>query len=92
MANNIKLTPALLKKIVLEEKRKIMETLEQGKEDSEKVKAEEVDADEQAEVLEKDIDFIAALKIQESILKKKYAKVQAAKKRLVKKISESKAK
>lgn len=89
MANNIKLTPALLKKIVLEEKRKIMETLEQGKEDSEKVKAEEVDADEQAEVLEKDIDFIAALKIQESILKKKYAKVQAAKKRLVKKISES---
>ena len=92
MANNIKLTPALLKKIVLEEKRKIMETLEQGKENSEKVKAEEVDADEQAEVLEKDIDFIAALKIQESILKKKYAKVQAAKKRLVKKISESKAK
>ena len=92
MANNIKLTPALLKKIVLEEKRKIMETLEQGKEDSEKVKADEVDADEQAEVLEKDIDFIAALKIQESILKKKYAKVQAAKKRLVKKISESKAK
>lgn len=92
MANNIKLTPALLKKIVLEEKRKIMETLEQGKEDSEKVKADEVDADEQAEVLEKDIDFIAALKIQESILKKKYAKVQAAKKRLVKKITESSTK
>ena len=92
MAKNVKLTPALLKKLVMEEKRKIMETLEQGKEDSEKVKAEEVDADEQAESLEKDIDFIAALKIQESILKKKYAKVQAAKKRLVKKISESKTK
>jgi predicted phage gp36 major capsid-like protein len=92
MAKNIKLTPTLLKKLVMEEKRKIMETLEQGKEDSEKVKAEEVDADEQAEALEKDIDFIAALKIQESILKKKYAKVQAAKKRLVKKISESKTK
>ena len=92
MAKNIKLTPTLLKKLVMEEQRKIMETLEQGKEDSEKVKAEEVDADEQAEALEKDIDFIAALKIQESILKKKYAKVQAAKKRLVKKISESKTK
>lgn len=91
MAKNIKLTPSLLKKIVLEEKRKIMETLEQGKEESEKVKAEELDADEQADALEKDIDFIAALKIQESILKKKYAKVQAAKRRLVKKISESKA-
>ena len=46
MAKNIKLTPTLLKKLVMEEKRKIMETLEQGKEDSEKVKAEEVDADE----------------------------------------------
>ena len=90
MAKNIKLTPSLLKKIVLEEKRKIMETLEQGKEDSEKVKADELDADEQADALEKDIDFIAALKIQESILKKKYAKVQAAKRRLVRKISESK--
>tara|TARA_A200000159_G_scaffold90790_2_gene84284 strand:- start:499 stop:774 length:276 start_codon:yes stop_codon:yes gene_type:complete len=90
MAKNIKLTPSLLKKIVLEEKKKIMETLEQGKEESEKVKAEELDADEQAEALEKDIDFIAALKIQEGILKKKYAKVQAAKRRLVKKISESK--
>lgn len=91
MANKIKLTPALLKKIVLEEKRKIMETLEQGKEDSEKVKAEELEASEQADALEKDIDFIAALKIQESILKKKYAKVQAAKRRLVKRISENKS-
>lgn len=90
MAKNIKLTPALLKKLVLEEKKKIMETLEQGKEDSEKVSAEEVDADEVADSLEKDIDFMAALKIQESILKKKYAKVQAAKKRVLKKINERK--
>jgi len=52
-----------------------------------KVKAEEVDAGEYADSLEKDIDHIAALKIQESILKRKYAKVQKAKKRLVKKIS-----
>lgn len=91
MANkNIKLTPALLKKLVLEEKRKIMETLEQEKEDSQKVKADEVDADELADALEKDIDFIAALKIQESMLKKKYRKVQAAKQRLYKKINERK--
>ena len=90
MAKNIKLTPSLLKKIVLEEKKKILETLEQGKEDSEKVAAEETDADELADALEKDIDFMAALKIQESMLKKRYAKVQAAKKRLVKKINERK--
>ena len=64
MAKNIKLTPALLKKLVLEEKRKIMETLEQNKEDSEKVKADEVDADELADALEKDIDFIINCKLQ----------------------------
>ena len=88
MAKSIKLTPSLLKRLVLEEKRKIMETLEQGKEDSEKVAADETDADELAGSLEKDIDFMAALKIQESMLKKKYKKVQAAKARLVKRINE----
>ncbi len=88
MARNIKLTPSLLRKIVLEEKRKISETLEQGKEESEKVAAEETDADELAGSLEKDIDFMAALKIQESMLKKKYKKVQVAKRRLYKKINE----
>ena len=37
--------------------------------------------------LEQNIEWMAALKIQESILKRKYAKVQKAKKRLVKKIN-----
>ena len=87
MAKKIRLTPALLKKLVLEEKRKIQETLEQGEEAVEKVDAEEVDADEMADSLEQNIEWMAALKIQESILKRKYAKVQKAKKRLVKKIS-----
>ena len=87
MAKKIKLTPALLRKLVMEEKKKIQESLEQGEESVEKVDAEEVDADEFADSLEKDIDHIAALKIQESILKRKYAKVKAAKKRLVKKIN-----
>ena len=90
MAKNIKLTPSLLRKIVLEEKKKIMETLEQGKEDSEKVDADETDASELADTLEQDIDFMAALKIKEGMLKKQYAKVQAAKKRLLKKINERK--
>jgi|TARA_R110000851_G_scaffold224074_1_gene376939 hypothetical protein len=90
MTKNIKLTPSLLRRIVLEEKKKIMETLEQGKEESEKVSAEETDADELADALEKDIDFMAALKIQESMLKKKFKKVQLAKRRLYKKINERK--
>jgi|TARA_R110002060_G_scaffold56140_10_gene66522 hypothetical protein len=87
MAKKIKLTPTLLRKLVKEEKKKIQETLEQGEESVEKVKAVEVDAGEEADSLEKDIDHIAVLKIQESILKRKYAKVKAAKKRLVKKIN-----
>ena len=90
MARNIKLTPALLKKLVMEEKRKLMETLEQGKEDSEKVSADETEADELADTLEQDIDFMAALKIKEATLKKQYAKVQAAKKRVLKRINERK--
>ena len=90
MARNVKLTPALLKKLVMEEKRKLMETLEQGKEDSEKVSADETDADELADTLEQDIDFMAALKIKEATLKKQYAKVQAAKKRVLKRINERK--
>jgi len=88
MAKKIKLTPTLLRKLVKEEKKKIQETLEQGEESIEKVKAVEVDADDQADSLEKDIDHIAVLKIQESILKRKYARVKAAKKRLVKKIND----
>lgn len=90
MARNIKLTPALLKKLVMEEKRKLMETLEQGKEDSEKVSADETEADELADTLEQDIDFMAALKIKEATLKKQYAKVQAAKKRVLRRINERK--
>ena len=90
MAKNIKLTPSLLRKIVLEEKKKIMETLEQGKEDSEAVKADEADADELADTLEQDIDFMAALKIKEATLRKQFAKVQAAKKRVLRRINERK--
>jgi CheY-specific phosphatase CheX len=87
MAKNIRLTPALLRKLVLQEKKKIQESLEKGEESVEDVHAVEVDAGDEADSLEKDIDWMAALKIQESILKKKYAKVQKAKKRLVKKIT-----
>ena len=90
MAKNIKLTPSLLRRIVLEEKKKIMETLEQGKEESETVKADETEADELADTLEQDIDFMAALKIKEATLRKQFAKVQAAKKRVLRRINERK--
>jgi len=82
MAKHIKLTPALLRKLVLEEKRKITETLEQEEEAVDKVKAEEVPADDLADSIEKDIDWIKALKIQESVLTRKMKKVKEAKRRL----------
>ena len=92
MAKQIKLTPSLLRKLVLQEKRKIQESLEQGEEEVEKVDADEVDADDLADSIEKDIDFIKALKIQESILNRKMKKVQEAKLKLEKMERFSKAK
>jgi len=82
MKKNVKLTPALLKRIIFEERKKMLETLEQGKEDSEKVKAEEVEADEFADTLEKDIDFMVALKIKENTLNKGIEKLQTSKRKV----------
>ena len=85
-----KITPNLLKKMIFEEAAKLRETLEQGKDDSEKIVVDETDADAYAQSLEKDIDYLQALKIHESILKEKLGKVLKAKKvikrRLTKKI------
>tara|TARA_E500000331_G_scaffold199855_1_gene191957 strand:+ start:67 stop:351 length:285 start_codon:yes stop_codon:yes gene_type:complete len=78
-----KLTPSLLRKIVLEEKRRIIrenDPIEAGIEDPEKVDAEETDADEYADSIEKDIDFMKVLKIQERKLKRKMKRIQEAKK------------
>lgn len=82
-----KLTPALLRRMVMEElkrsKSKISETLEQEKERPEKVKAEEVEADELADTLAKNIDYVKALKIQESQLIKRLRLVREAKRALL---------
>ena len=77
-----KLTPSLLRKIVLEEKRRIIkesDPIESGIEDPEKVSAEETDAGEEADSISKDIDFMKALKIQERKLKAKMKRIQEAK-------------
>ncbi len=74
-----KITPGLLKKMIFEEAAKLRETLEQDKEDSTKVDADETDADAYATALEKDIDYLQALKIHESILKNKLGRVLKAK-------------
>jgi hypothetical protein len=77
MARTKKLTPKLLRKLVLQEKKRIRETLESGTlEDVEKVKGEEVEADEYADSIEQDIDWMKALKIHERRLKTKLKRVQ----------------
>ena len=82
MAKIRKLTPRMLRNMVLEEKSRISEVLEQEEEDSEKIDAEETDADELADSLEKDIDYMKALKIQERKLRKNLKRVSEAKKRI----------
>jgi hypothetical protein len=75
---SVKLTPALLKRIIEEEVGKF------GPEKDVEKKAddtEEVDADEIADSLDKHIDFMKALKIEEGRLTKRLARVQEARKR-----------
>lgn len=75
-----KVTPSILKRMIVQEARKLrMEVLETGKEDPEKVAAEEVDADDLAGSIESDIDFIKALKIKEARLVRKLKEVKKVK-------------
>ena len=75
-----KLTPAVLRKIVMQE------SLSGELEPIEKVDAEEVDADELADSLEKDIDHAKVLKLEESRLRNRLRRVQSARKKIAKRI------
>ena len=91
----MKLTPAMLRKMVLQErrrlhKRRLRETsdpIADGIEDPAYANAEEVDADDQADTLEKDIDYIKALKIEERKLRKTLRRISEAKKKLRRRIN-----
>lgn len=88
----VKLTPRKLAKLVLEEKSRFVsrkknkkrkrfnEVLETGKENPEDVAADEHDADDFANTLEKDIDHLKALKIKEARIKRKLQRIQARRK------------
>jgi|TARA_R110001583_G_scaffold11663_1_gene52514 hypothetical protein len=84
-----KITPNFLKRIVVEEARKLQsESITGGElEPTEKVDAEEVEADEYADSLEKDIDHIKVLKIQEKKLVKKIKQIRETKQRLANRIA-----
>jgi hypothetical protein len=93
MSKRMKVTPELIKRLVAEEKAKLanaeslQETLETGVTEPEKVKAEEVEADEMADTLAKDVDFVKALKIEEARLVKRLNTLREAKAAAIGRIS-----
>ena len=83
MAKIKRLTPGLLKKIVLEEKAKIERVLEAK---GSAPKAKEVDASDYANTLEKKVDYAKVLKLKEAKIRKQLDKIVAARKALAKNI------
>ncbi len=87
---NVKnLTPSLLRKMIVQERRRLRETsdpIEAGVEDPEKVSADEVDADKQADTLAKDIDHLKVLKVQEARLRRKLREVTSTRRNVSKRI------
>ncbi len=86
-----KLTTTSLKKMIKQEAKNLrLETsdpIAAGIEDPEKISAEEVDADDLAGSLEKDIDYIKALKIHERKLINRLKRLREAKTFLSKRIT-----
>jgi hypothetical protein len=79
MKKTVRLTPALLRKIVSEETKKFgaekdVKTAVKG--------TDEVDADEYADSLDKHIDFMKALKVEEGRLTRRLTKIQEVKQRV----------
>ena len=71
-----KLTSSALRKLVLSEARKLQrESMSGNIQDVSKVKADEYEPGEEADTIEKDIDFIKVLKIQETTLSKQHKKL-----------------
>lgn len=81
----MKLTSQLLRRIIEEEVAKFgdMEDTEKRAKDTEEVDADEYGSDKS---LEKHIDYVKALKIEESRLRRRLAKIQETKKRLLEKL------
>tara|TARA_R100000655_G_scaffold68124_1_gene106367 strand:+ start:408 stop:692 length:285 start_codon:yes stop_codon:yes gene_type:complete len=90
MAKKIKkLTPRMLRSMIVQERRRLRETsdpIAAGVTDPEKVSAEEVDADSCAGTLEKDIDHLKVLKVQEARLRKKLREVSSRRRNVSKRI------
>jgi len=92
MARTKRLTPRMLKNLVLRERRRMMEALETGGENVEKVAAQtqEVGPNELADSIENDVDWLKALKIKEArairVLRKINETRQRVKRRMIRKL------
>lgn len=89
MSRLVNLTPALLRKIVLEEKARMLretasssDPIVSGKDDPSDISAEEIDADGFADTLAQQIDYMKALKIKEHKLTESLRKIQEEKRRV----------
>ncbi len=84
-----RITPSFLKKVIMQEAAKLRTEAITGGEPTpvEKVEAEEVEADELADSLEKDIDHLKVLKINERKLLRKIKKIREARKILRRRIT-----
>ena len=81
----MKLTSQLLRRIIEEEVAKFgdMESTEDRAKDTEEIDADEFGSEK---AVEKHIDYIKALKIEEARLRRRLVKIQETKKRLAKKL------
>ena len=82
-----KITPDVLKRIIVQEARKLqMEAAQEDADRPEDVDAKEVDAEDYADTLAHHVDYLKALKIHEARLQKKLAKIAEAKKAIRRKV------
>jgi len=85
-----KMNPQMIKRMIVQEAKRLrMEVLETGKDDVEKAAkdTDEVDADEYADSIEQDIDWMKALKIHESRLVRKLREVRRSKKKIARRLT-----
>lgn len=84
----MKLTSGMLRKIVAEEMQRARRVRSEAKgfgkmKDADSVKAEELDADEQADALEKKVDHAKALKTEEARLERRLRTIREQRRRIV---------
>ena len=85
--NRKTLTPEMLRKVVVQEMKKLHEEKKLKSVEDKAKETKEVEADEYADTLEKHIDMLKALKVKENKLRAQLKSIDEQKVKLIKKIS-----